>query len=142
MAANTINVQLLADSGEKVISKAVGYFTDTINANSVLISANTLRFANNNVGSCIVDVEEVQYTSSMLGGYVRLYYSGAEESEIVAISTGTGTINKTISNSANTPTGNVVIDVYNAQSGDSFTIIVTGRKVSGFANAALTYASL
>jgi hypothetical protein len=142
MPANLIDVQLIGDSGELAISKAVGYFTETTNANTVLISSNDLRFANSTAGVCIVQIEEVQYTSSMIEGYARLYYEGENaNAEILAISTGTGTLKQSMPNSANTPTGNVMLEVFNAKSGDSFTLITTSRKVSGFANAALVYAA-
>lgn len=142
MAANTVNVQLLGDTGELVVSKAVGYFNDTVNTNSVLISANTLRFANNSADSCIVQIEEIQYTSSMIEGYARLFYSGANgDGEVITLSTGSGVIRHAIPNSADAPTGNVEIEVYNAKNGDSFSLIAIGRKVRGFANAALVYAA-
>jgi hypothetical protein len=131
MEANTTEVKIVSDTGERVTLEVTGFYTDTTNTDTLALDPSTLRFAGDS--TCIVNFERIQYTASLSSGYVIPYYVGTTSNSVIAtFGSGSGEFTKLGGNSATDPTGNVNVQVYNATSGDSFTLLMTGVKAVGY----------
>ena len=143
MAANQPTTQILMDDGAKTVVKVTGYYnTAASNANTQIINAKTLAFANSSQ-NCILTLIGVQYSVDLSTGFVQLAWEGvSSNTEILTFGTSTtGTFSGWFPNNATNPTGNVTISVYGAQPNDcyNFILILNKEPHLGYANAYLGY---
>lgn len=139
-----VTVTKLIDTDTQAVLRVVGTFDAPNTSNVPLLTANTLKFANTSQ-PCAVDVEKIQFAARM-GGYVAPTFvttGNTPNVQIAAIATGVGEVvglysNELVANNS----GNLGIQVYNANANDSFTLTITVRKATGFANAFAQYAGI
>lgn len=136
--ANAPEVQLLSDGGLTSVVKISGIYTSGVTANTKVVTANALSFANNSQ-PCLITISKIQYVSDV-SGFVQLEWQGSPNAAIASFGSGqSGELNAYFPNYANTATGDINLFVSGAASGDSFTLIVTLNKEQGFANAFVEY---
>lgn len=127
MSVNTPEVFILDDQDHYVTVKVIGFYNATTNANTVIVTANTLRGANTSQ-PCILSLTAATYTSSMNNGFLAIEYISSVNSNSKAITMGRfndGIFNQYIPNSANTPTGDINLLQQSLGSADAFTLVLT-----------------
>jgi hypothetical protein len=127
MAVNVPEVLVLDDQDHYVTVKVIGFYNAATNANSVIVTANTLRGANTSL-PCILSLTAATYTSSMNNGFLAIEYVSSVNANSKAITMGRfndGIFNQYIPNSANTPTGDINLLQQSLGSADAFTLVLT-----------------
>jgi hypothetical protein len=84
MAANLPEIQITQDLGDMSVVKVCGFFNAATNSNSVIISANTLAFANS-VVPCVLTIKSIQYAVGFANGYCQLQWVGNPNTDIVIL---------------------------------------------------------
>ena len=136
-----VETQTVYDNGQTALVKVVGYFTGATTSNTLIVTANTLSYANVSQ-TCLLDIDKIDFTSKLNSGFAQLVFVGSSaNTAAVAISNGTGTL-PGMQNNATSPLGDLGLFVYKAADGDSFTMYVTLRKRSGFSSAYTPYNNL
>lgn len=133
-----VTVTKLVDTDTTAIVRVTGYFTAANTSNVNLLTASTLRFANASQ-PCIVDVEKVEWAGKLNGYVSPVYVNTTANVPIAVVSTGGGVISGYAPNQAANTTGDIGLEIYNAIANDSFTLTLTLRKTTGFANAYAQY---
>ena len=142
MAINNPEVQILSDEGQTTRIKIHGYYNAACTANTVVVTANALSFANTSQ-TCLFSIAKVEYAVDVANGFVALQWVGANNNTGI-MSFGTsqgGMFDYYIPNNATNPTGDLNLAVYNLAGNDVYTIMMTLNKEQGYANAFLKYDS-
>jgi len=135
MSANAPEVQIIADADTTAKIKITGYYTaGAAAANTKILTSNTL-FGANNTKTCLVNVEKIQYAVGTSNGYISLEYVGGAggNSNTKIASFGkqeAGFIDGHIPNNASSPTGDLNLFTSALDANDSYTLIVTVRKIN------------
>lgn len=135
-----VTVTKLVDTDTTAIVRVTGYFTAANTSNVALLTANTLRFANASQ-PCRVDVEKVEWAAKM-NGYIAPTFitTSGPNTQIATLASGGGSMMGYFSSEATANTnGDLGLEIYNGVANDSFTLTLTLRKVTGFANAFAQY---
>jgi hypothetical protein len=131
MAANAPEVQLIADADTTAKIKITGFYNAATGAaNTKILTANTLLGADN-TKACIVNVERVQFATGLANGYISLEYIGTSNTKIFSFGKReSGHIDGFIPNNATAPTGDLNLFTSALDANDSYSIIVTVRKIN------------
>ena len=142
MAVNAPEVQVLIDDGAKSVIKIIGYYNAATSSNTLVVQANTLAFGNTSK-TCIVTLTGVTYSTSMANGYVQLQWIGSSSNTGILNfgRNSSGTLSAWIPNNASSPTGDIALQVVNAQPNDSYDLLLLLNKEAqlGYANAYVGY---
>lgn len=133
-----VSVTKLVDTDTTAIVRVTGYFTAANTSNVNLLTASTLRFANASQ-VCIAEVEKVEWAAKVNGFVAPVYLSTTDNVQVALVSSGGGQVAGYFPNQAANTTGDIGLQIYNAVANDSFTLTLTLRKTSGFANAFAQY---
>lgn len=142
--ANLIREQRLIDNNKRALIKYTGII-DTAAANVSLVDVSTLAYALNTNGyimSSNTDPKGLYRTtikrifgSAKAGGYVKLQWQGATNSEIVVVGTGNFDFDfqsmgdgATISNPEASSNGDILLSIVSPSSTDALTLFVDIRK--------------
>lgn len=156
MAANSPEVQVLIDTGDKTVVKVVGFYNAATNTNTKIIQANTLQYANSAVGApaCVLSAISVQYSVGFANGYAQLQWiagGSASNSDLLLLGGKTSSQfvtympNPLAANSANLAggSGDIGLTIQGAEPLDSFSLIITlikeGGAGGGYANVYAAY---
>ena len=130
MLFNTPQVQIIDDQDHQAVVKITGYYNTGVNANNLVVQANTL-FGANNSRACILSVNSWEYSSSLSNGFITLEWVSTANQNTTIFSVGRfndGAIARYVPNNANTPTGDINLVTANAQPGDCFSIVLSLMK--------------
>lgn len=145
MAVNAPEVQILADSDSTVVVKITGQYDAATTANTKVVVANTVGFANTSK-DCILSLEELQYSVRVNSGFIALEWHSKVNSNSRIVNFGSiaadGRLSHTIVNNANTPSGDINLVVRGAANNDTYNFILKLRKENqngAFSNAWARY---
>lgn len=133
MPVNVPEVVTIFEDDKTAVVKVIGWFNALTSVNTK-IQSNTFIGANTSAGiNCIMSISNFLYSTSFGGGNGKV---SVEFVSTVNVNTRSlivgrfndGEIQKYVTNSANTPTGDLNINTELAGSNDSFTIVLTLTK--------------
>ena len=130
MAVNVPEVVVIDDNDHQTVLKIVGFFNAATSSNTK-IQANTFKGANTSITPCLVGVVNILYSTSFSNGSIALEYVSTVNTNTRIAQVGRcndGELNKYVPNNANTPSGDMNINIANAGANDSFTMYVTCLK--------------
>lgn len=130
MAVNVPEVQILVDGERTVIAKVTAYFNGATTSNTKIIQSNAT-FGANTSRDCILDVESVQYSVSVNAGFISLEHISKvnSNSKIYNFSgRADGILTAPIGNNANTPSGDINLNIVGAAQNDVINLIITMTK--------------
>jgi hypothetical protein len=141
--ASYLSTEVLADRGDSAVIKITERFETANDRYFTVISPASLAWANTSQ-NCFVEITKIEYAVGFANGSFKLYWD-SQTDPIDIINVGkyqSGHFEaRLINNSAAPLDGNVALQVYNTEPGDSYTVIVTVNKpiTQGFANAYIGY---
>jgi len=127
MIFNAPMIQILNDDDHQTIVLVSAYYNEALNANAVVVQANTCYGGNTSL-PCIMGVNCIEYSTSIANGWVTLEWVSSTNQNTTIMTFGrnsSGTLDRYIKNLANTPTGDLNINVVNMEANDAFTLIVS-----------------
>ncbi len=134
MAAN-VQSTVIYDGGNKTVLKVVGSFGAANTTNTTLLVSNTLYGANAAGGKiCLLNILKLYYHVS-LAGRVSLEWISSVNTNATILTfggqSGGAFLEQAFNNNANTPTGDLNLNVQNAQANDVFDFVITFNKDTG-----------
>jgi len=149
MALQTVETQIIRDDDRYVTVKVRGIASGAWSTNATIVQANTLFGANASVPIIPLSLTDIKFTVDTGGpGYVDLQWTANNGSQtnvsILSFATAaTGEWNGfSIQNNANTPTGDVCLQVNGFAAGNGFSFILTFVKDQTFQYSNINYGAI
>ena len=138
--AQNVFTQILRDNEKGATIKVIGSYTGANSGNTIILQSNTL-FGANNTKPCLVGITSIQYIVGIGTGALNLQWVSTVNANVTILNFGASSSASPpyngefhaaeaayLTNNANTPTGDISLQVTNMAANDFFNFIITVQK--------------